>query len=755
MLLGALSVSRAQNTATAYQKQLENAAILLKQGMFDKAEKAFKKAIRINPSDKQAYLDLARFKMKQKDWSAAKSSLKKLLKLYPDQIDGHYLMAICDRNDAFGKDIVRRRFLWHWSEGHFQKVIEQDSAYKQVFTEYARLKADQLEYEQAIELCFTQLRFHPQSPDASVEIFDYYDLFLYHGGESAFNPFSESTQFQINWLKKHGTDYDSFFLGEKYRRLGMLAKADSVFNLLLRKKNLVFSKIPLLLSFVRLYYQMNKPIAAEVKYWQAVNSIAHAYEIHFIFNEIFYIMADADIHVRFDTLDDIKRFYRRFWNRKNPLPGMNYNARLAEHYRRLIKAEKNFVFHGQKLTINNPEKLEYVKLPELLKRNKKFNDKGLVYIRYGEPDEKAVYSAADVPMNESWLYYQNNRHPKLIFHFEIATHASPGDWRLISVPTQREMLETRLGWDKDLDRMYMATDEQDYMMAFNEKQNMAGRETGKAMTRDAHSWKKEIQSIPIHLSTAQFRSRGKKNLFDVYLAIPKQAVSSRKEAYSIGWALFNKDWDKIGASSFIEKLSSADEKKFNHGQFIIPFHSETELEKVYVSVFVKELNSTRLGGYKFMLARHSFSQDKLCMSDLVSAFKVLPMAKKSDPFYKHGLSVVPNPRQIFSRSEPVYLYYEIYNLKVADGQSRYRIKQTVHNSSSGGNIFSTIAGLFKDSSKDKISITKEHQGASAVSYEYSAFDFSAFSAGRYGIRILIRDLNSGQATSAKAEIELQ
>jgi hypothetical protein len=55
----------------------------------------------------------------------------------------------------------------------------------------------------------------------------FYDLFLYHGGESVFNPFGNTTAYQLHWLKQRNNDYDRYFIGEKYRRLGQLAKADS------------------------------------------------------------------------------------------------------------------------------------------------------------------------------------------------------------------------------------------------------------------------------------------------------------------------------------------------------------------------------------------------------------------------------------------------------------------------------------------------------------------------------------------------
>ena len=743
----------AQTGEENYKKILWEAAALVQQGSHDQADKLYRRAVKTSPAAREAYIAWADYKMLMRDWDGAKSPLKKLLKLYPEDIEGHYKMGICDRHDAFGKDIVRRRFLWSWSQEHFEIVIAADSSYKDVFSEYARLKKDQQEYEQAILLSHRQLRQNQQSAMAAYDIFTYYDLFLHHGGENALNPFADINEYQLTWLRKHNSAYDRYFIAEKYRRMGQFQKAQL---LLSRLQNSGHSpiRIPILLSLTRLYYQTKRPRLAEEYFWRAVDAIRLPYEMHFIFDDIFFIMEDADSRVRFKDLADIRNFYRRFWNRKSPLAGMEYNARLAEHYRRLIKAEQEFTFHGERLSINNPERLEYITLPAILKRNKKFNDKGLVYIRYGEPDERAVLGGADVNLNESWLYYQNNKRDKLIFHFEIAKHAMPGDWRLVSVPTNRQMLETRLGWDKDLDKLYMARDAQDYTMLFNEIQNHSGKELSRAMSRDEHSWAEQISSIPLHISGAQFRAANGKNRFEVYLALPENSLIKETDSLRIGWTIFNKQWDKIGGHSLTKNISPADSGQLVCGQYIQPFHFESDLDLIYISAYVRDLDSTRMGGYRFGMQRTVFPQDDLSLSDIICAFSIQPLAPKTDRFYKHGLRIIPNPSQIFTRTKPLYLYFEIYNLGMRDSQSSYRIKQTVQRAAGSRGIFSRIASLFSGDS-DKISITKEHQGASLVAYEYSAMDFSALAPGDYRIEITVEDLHTGQETSKQTNLRLK
>ena len=100
----------------------------------------------------------------------------------------------------------------------------------------------------------------------------------------------------------------------------------------------------------------------------------------------------------------------------------------------------------------------------------------------------------------------------------------------------------------------------------------------------------------------------------------------------------------------------------------------------------------------------------------------------------------------------MYLYFEVYNLSLKDEQSRYRIDQTVKPVKKT-NLFSRFIGLFRGSGST-VSISKEHAGASATSYEYTAFDFSKLSTGNYELTIRVTDMNNGEETGMTSNFEL-
>ncbi len=110
----------------------------------------------------------------------------------------------------------------------------------------------------------------------------------------------------------------------------------------------------------------------------------------------------------------------RFWRDRETTSGRAPGSRIAEHYRRWNVAQRRY------------------KLPDALKRQWDFgqvyrsaqsevDDRGVIYIRHGEPDDRAGFLADGVPPNESWVYHRPAG--DLVLHF-VQSLSSSG-WRMI------------------------------------------------------------------------------------------------------------------------------------------------------------------------------------------------------------------------------------------------------------------------------------------------------------------------------------
>jgi GWxTD domain-containing protein len=120
-------------------------------------------------------------------------------------------------------------------------------------------------------------------------------------------------------------------------------------------------------------------------------------------------IASDSVLGEFDRLQGARRavYLRRFWGERDLTELRTDGERLREHYRRLFYARKNF-----QLTANNRH---YDIVERYRSGSRDFDDRGIIYIRHGEPSSRASYAAPGLEPNESWRYSRTDG--DLIFHF--------------------------------------------------------------------------------------------------------------------------------------------------------------------------------------------------------------------------------------------------------------------------------------------------------------------------------------------------
>ncbi|MGH7701757.1 MAG: GWxTD domain-containing protein, partial [Gemmatimonadales bacterium] len=121
-------------------------------------------------------------------------------------------------------------------------------------------------------------------------------------------------------------------------------------------------------------------------------------------------IADDSILAEFDASPSPAyrvAFLKRFWAKRDLADMRHDGERLREHYRRLAYARRNF----QLVSANR----HYDIVERYRSGSRDFDDRGVIYIRHGEPTERATYSAPRLEANESWRYARADG--DLIFHF--------------------------------------------------------------------------------------------------------------------------------------------------------------------------------------------------------------------------------------------------------------------------------------------------------------------------------------------------
>jgi GWxTD domain-containing protein len=120
-------------------------------------------------------------------------------------------------------------------------------------------------------------------------------------------------------------------------------------------------------------------------------------------------IASDSVLAEFDQQHGAQRaaYLKRFWSSRDLLDMRAKGERLREHYRRLFYARKNF----QLATTNR----HYDIVERYRSGSRDFDDRGVIYIRHGEPSSRATYAAPGLEPNESWRYSRPDG--DLIFHF--------------------------------------------------------------------------------------------------------------------------------------------------------------------------------------------------------------------------------------------------------------------------------------------------------------------------------------------------
>ena len=108
-----------------------------------------------------------------------------------------------------------------------------------------------------------------------------------------------------------------------------------------------------------------------------------------------------------------------FWSKRDAEEARDVGERLAEHYRRWFQARHDFRLVSRHRHYDITERYRSAQA--------EFDDRGVIYLRHGEPDRRARYIQPDVEPNESWLYHRPSG--DLVFHFVARDDAT--DFKLV------------------------------------------------------------------------------------------------------------------------------------------------------------------------------------------------------------------------------------------------------------------------------------------------------------------------------------
>ncbi|HUI10644.1 MAG TPA: GWxTD domain-containing protein [Bacteroidota bacterium] len=693
---------------------LKAAALCLRRGDVDRAKGIYEGVLHADRRSFAAHLGLGRVALEQRDWGEACDQFDDAADRDTGNMAARYYGGIARREYGAQVAWLLRQRQWRKAQENFEWVIARDSLYEDVLYQLALLYRYRDDLERALDLGRLQIDLRPHLYGPALGLFKMYRYAV------AVTPAPEIYKL----LDGRRDPLALYFTAEALRRERRYQDAERILNELLQHGH----GVPLqaaCLSFARIRFAFGDDATGESLYWRGVDRIDSWLGAAVLFEDIKYIVTDAEI-AKYDSLvSDRKKalFFHLFWNLRNPSPASRTNVRLAEHERRIVTAEREFEYYGFRTHFNDPDKLHYLHFPRAFLLNEEFNDKGLIYIRHGPPDD--VQRTIGEELNESWLYNAREGSPRRMFYF-TQNNSAGNNWRLTSFPDDPRMWEDLVMWDQTYSRLLngdaMEQGELEDRLRDESTTMVAG-----GLSSDEHRWKKDTKVFAMPHTLASFRTVGGKTLVNVSYALPAGEIadalpdSVRDARVEVGISMNRQDGTILASS--LDTLSlprGAGEAE----SFIDLYRFTVSPDSVRIAMMARPLGADMASNWNMRVRLPSFPAGLPIMSDVEY---LLPSGSKSSIDIE-GLKVIASPFDQAPRNKPLYVYWQAYNLtKDIDGKTAWRSRVLLTPGEDGPDETSVVV------------YQKDHTGDDETAAELAKIDLAPISTGTYTVTVEVTD----------------
>jgi GWxTD domain-containing protein len=445
-------------------------------------------------------------------------------------------------------------------------------------------------------------------------------------------------------------------------------------------------------------------------------------------------------------------YLRQFWGERDLTELRTEGERLREHYRRLFYARKNF-----QLTSNNRH---YDIVERYRSGSRDFDDRGVIYIRHGEPSSRASYAAPGLEPNESWRYSRTDG--DLIFHFIAREDVQ--DFKLV------ESLFDVLGFsnvvrlqdgasENAMAEQLMLSREQ--LSPIYARLQSAGRgSTGRYQNQERRVGQESI-AVGTTSDSYELRFPNELEATSEVLAVGRDSAGHQVQiAYAIAGSslepvtttrgyLYSVRLRFVATDDRGKVVSALDTTR----HFVAPERvppNEHLVGRVGTTVPPGSLQY-RLAIQQGDDAGTTLPRDtvrvgpaspaSLSLSDLVLGSRTANLGWRRTP----EDTVLFNPLRTYKRSEEMQLYYEIEGLRPAP----YTVELAVRKKGGGGGIFKKIFG----GGGAAIKLKFDQQATTPTVYTHRSLKLNRLKPGMYVLQLLVIDAD-GRKDSRTREFQV-
>ncbi|MEA2063501.1 MAG: GWxTD domain-containing protein, partial [Gemmatimonadota bacterium] len=450
---------------------------------------------------------------------------------------------------------------------------------------------------------------------------------------------------------------------------------------------------------------------------------------------------------------------------KDPTPTTVKNERLVEHYRRI----------------------EYVKEKYRSALRPGYDERGRVYIKHGEPDQTISLSGNwAVRENVSWLYSKKRSNP-LIYHFVERNNYYRMAYRLEEALIPDMQAEINMGarnieslfrsraeihpkYDQlanEITRIQGSYEEarHGYLLdLFTDEEMLTERGFIEGETTETFEFEYEEEPMNFYYMPVTLKASDSLSALGVYFALPTDQV---KVFDPFGTVEVPVELEVVVYDSWWQEVKRIEQAKtYRVPNFIasretmIPDLMSTSLDPGYyhLAVRMKQTGSDLMQIYKSNYFVPSYrSPDSLYISDLILASSVEEDTRPGK-FNIHGYRISPMPSISFKQTQPIFIFYEIYNLEPGS-EERKIVKIEYQVTSASGSLslakkiirsLGRFIGVREEVGRVITTFVREIKTPGPVDPVYLSIDPTGYTPGSYNIMVSVRDSIGGQAAAKDA-----
>lgn len=422
-----------------------------------------------------------------------------------------------------------------------------------------------------------------------------------------------------------------------------------------------------------------------------------------------FLSKDQEDSIRAMTKDQEDSYHKKFWFSRDPLYLTSYNERELEHYGRV--AEAYLLFSVPKYNLEGWK-----------------TDRGLIWIRYGPPKRRVKNlkirtfdNLIKIPYNElkhEWWYYNN-----LTFQF-------------YEFPLKSGNIR------------------------FYETREYSFREIARQIQKkqpDEFSMKIRGHKINFPYCIVDFRGDENKTRVELFYGVPLASLyySKSTEGYSAhakhGIFIYDKEYIEIQKNIDNLVYNSRVKKDSSDKNMIIMKKKLEIVPGMYnLAMEIKDDSADNIGTIHGKLVVESYGYKTLQVSDLLQATEIEP-AGLEKYFTIADLEYKPNITGIYKKTQSIFLYFEIYNLRQKSGirETQFQLSYSVQYKKSRvekkwkglsyiGKLFSFARGKFE------LTTSAEYTGTNPTENMYIEIDLSTLEPGLYQLSLDVKDKLSKQ-----------